>query len=76
MVVAVAKEEKGIGRAVSACKKDTPTEVRTQAKGFKVLCANHYTIRVVLESRAKLAHLSLCAVRGLFSIENILVSKV
>ena len=27
-------------------KRDTHTEVRTQAKGFKVLCANHYTIRV------------------------------
>ena len=25
-------------------KKAAPTETRTQAKGFKVLCADHYTI--------------------------------
>ena len=27
-------------------KKYSSTEVRTQAKGFKVLCANHYTIEL------------------------------
>ena len=30
----------------------SPTETRTLAKGFKVLCANHYTIRLVLTTHA------------------------
>jgi hypothetical protein len=33
-------------------KKYSSTEVRTQAKGFKVLCANHYTIELSLEDFA------------------------
>jgi hypothetical protein len=40
------RKEKKRREASEAKKKITPTEVRTQAKGFKVLCANHYTIGV------------------------------
>ena len=31
-------------------KKTSSTEVRTQAKGFKVPCANHYTIELLSDS--------------------------
>ena len=31
-------------------KKSSSTEVRTQAKGFKVPCANHYTIELLSDS--------------------------
>ena len=34
--------------ALTEKKKFSPTEVRTPAKGFKVLCANHYTIGLIL----------------------------
>lgn len=39
-------------KLLNQLKRDTHTEVRTQAKGFKVLCANHYTIELSLEGFA------------------------
>ena len=39
-----------VGHKNTKQKKTSPTEVRTQAKGFKVPCANHYTIGLLSSS--------------------------
>ena len=39
-----------VGHKNTKQKKTSPTEVRTQAKGFKVPCANHYTIGLLIGS--------------------------
>ena len=39
-----------VGHKNTKQKKTSPTEVRTQAKGFKVPCANHYTIELLSDS--------------------------